>query len=125
MALMLNLEHEDPRGSIYKVAMPSGQELLVFFCKAGYLRGGHSHDVHEVILVLSGRLRYHKVTEGQEAILELGPGDVSYNLPGTPHMGEFLEDTWLVEWKINAAVGDWTTTDYEPFRKLVREKMAP
>ena len=43
---MLNLEqvHQDSRGDIYRVLLPDNRELMLFFCKAGFLRGGHSHD---------------------------------------------------------------------------------
>lgn len=123
MKMEIKLEYSDPRGDIYSIAIPPDQELMLFFCKAGYLRGGHSHDVPEVVLLLSGRMKYHKVVNGEDDTLELGPGEVSYNLPGQPHMGEFLEDSWLIEWKIGTKVGDWTTTDYEPYRAMVRERM--
>ena len=122
----LKLEHHDTRGDIYCIAIPGNHELLLFFCKAGYLRGGHSHDVPEIVVLLSGRMKYHKHTEEGDIILELRGGDLSYNQPGEAHMGDFLEDTWLVEWKLgpNSGIGEWSTTDFEPFRKLVRERMA-
>ena len=125
-AVTLKLEHQDTRGVILQIGMPGDHELLLFFCRAGYLRGGHSHDVPEMVVLLSGRMKYHKHTEQGYTVLELRGGDVSYNQPGEAHMGEFLEDTWLVEWKLgpNSAIGKWTTTDFEPFRKQVRERMA-
>ena len=124
MTLALTLEHQDSRGDIYRVLLPGNQELLLFFCKAGYLRGGHSHDVPEVSLLLSGRMKYYKHTDQGDIILELRGGGVNYNQPGEAHLAEFLEDSWLVEWKIDTEIGLWTTTDYEPQRAQVRERMA-
>lgn len=117
--------HEDSRGKIYKVPLPSGQELLLFFSKAGGLRGGHSHTVPEVVSILSGHVQYHKVITGEERTFDLHAGDTVVNYPDEPHMGFFVEDTWLIEFKFgaNSAVGNWETVDFEPFRKLVRESL--
>ena len=121
----IRLEHSDSRGEIYRIPIPPDQELMLFFCKAGYLRGGHSHDCSEMVILLSGKMRYHKMVDGQEAVTELKPGDTSFNAPGQPHMGYFHEDSWLVEWKLGGVpASGFKTTDFEPFRKLVRERMA-
>ena len=124
MEVKLDKIHSDARGDIYQVVLPKNRELMLFFCRAGHLRGGHSHDCTEAVFLLSGKLRYHKMVNGQEVISEMSPGDVSYNLPGVPHLGEFLEDSWVVDWKTDAGIGEFTTTDYEPFRARVRESMA-
>jgi|GEM_PF-3164806 len=122
--LHLELVHHDPRGDIYRVLLPGDRELMLFFCKAGHLRGGHSHNVPEMVILLSGKMRYHKWLNGEGEVRELEPGDVSYNPPGIPHMGEFIEDSWVVDWKLgDVPAGGFTTTDFEPFRKLVRERI--
>ncbi len=118
----LELVHQDARGEIYRVLLPTDQELMLFFCKAGYLRGGHSHDVPEVVMLLSGRMVYHKMVDGRHEVFELGPGEVSYHEAGVPHMGEFTEDTFLIDWKPGTKIGEFETTDYEPFRSEVRER---
>ena len=82
-------------------------------------------------MVLSGKLKYHKIIKGAGTLEDphrtvttlLQAGDTSSNLSGEAHMGEFLEDTWLIEYKLGTKNGDWTTTDYEPYRKLVRESI--
>lgn len=118
--------HQDARGEIYRVLLPGNRELMLFHCLAGYFRGGHSHDVDEMVILLSGKMRYHKWINGAEEITDLAPGEVSYNWKGEPHLGEFLEDSWVVDWKlVDVPAGGFTTTDFEPFRKLVRERMAP
>ena len=119
----IKLEHSDARGEIYSIQLPDDQELMLFHCKKGYMRGGHSHDAREMVMLLSGRMRYYKVGAFAETVVELKPGDVSYNQPGEAHMGEFLEDSWLVEAKLGTKNGDWSTTDYEPYRQLVRSRL--
>lgn len=114
--------HSDERGDIYRVVVPPDIELMLFRCRAGYKRGGHSHTAPEIVTVLSGRMLYHKVIDGEEQVHERRPGDVMRNLPEEPHMGEFLEDTWVLEWKYGAdgGIGKWKTIDYEPLRAQTR-----
>ena len=122
----MNLEqvHTDPRGDIYRVLLPGGRELMLFFCKAGYFRGGHSHDCDELVLLLSGKLRYHKWVNGAEDVTDLDEGGVSYTQAGIAHLGEFITDCWLIDWKLGGVqAGGFVTVDFEPFRKLVRERM--
>ena len=110
------LEHADSRGEIYSIELPNGHELMLLHSTPGSFRGGHSHDCDEIVTVLSGRLRYHK----PDMLLEYSAGKSSFNKAGVIHMGEFQEDTWLIEYKL-AKKGEWLQTDYEPYRKLVRE----
>lgn len=121
----LELIHSDLRGEIFRIYLPDDRELMLFFCKAGYLRGGHSHDCPEMVLLLSGKMRYHKWVDGKEEVTDLDEGQVSYHAAGVPHLGEFISDCWLIDWKLGGvAAGGFVTTDFEPFRKLVRERMA-
>ncbi len=120
---VLKLEHEDSRGEIYSIELPNGHELMLLHSTPGSFRGGHSHTCKEIILLLSGAMRYHKKDDelkSQEWSAILGPGEHSFNHANQIHMGEFLEDTWLVEYKL-APKGSWEQTDYEPFRKQVRD----
>ena len=113
----------DERGEIYSIALPGDKELMLLHSRAGVFRGGHSHDVAERVLVLTGRMLYHKhqVTgEWETTLEELVDGGSAYNHSGQVHMGEFLEDTWLLEWKIRTTKNGWRNTDYEPWREKVR-----
>ena len=124
-SIIFSLIHNDSRGSIFQGLLPGDRELMLFFCKAGYLRGGHSHDCDEMVVLLSGKFRYHKWVDGVDQVTDMVEGDVSYNPAGVPHMGEFLEDTWLMDWKLGGVSADgFVTTEFEPFRKQVRERMA-
>jgi len=113
---IITLEHSDSRGEIYSISLPDDRELMLIHSTPGAFRGGHSHDCDEVVTILSGKIRYHNLV----AIREYGPGLSSLNKAGMIHMGEFLEDTWLIEMKM-VPKGGWTQKDYEPFRKQVRE----
>lgn len=118
-----SLAHEDPRGALYQLLLPTGQEVLLFFSKAGSWRGGHSHDVPEITLLLTGRMRYYKRIGDKEKTEELSAGQADWHPGGQVHMAEFLGDSWLIDWKVGCRVGEAKTTDYEPYRERVREAM--
>ena len=111
--------HEDSRGEMYAIAL-GDRELILLHSKAGSVRGGHSHDVPETVVVLTGKLQYHKLSEtGIEVIAVLHEGDCSENAAGVVHMGEFPEDSWILEWKICPDKRAWKNTDYAPCRERV------
>lgn len=114
---VLKLEHADSRGEIYSLSLPDGHELMLIHSTPGAFRGGHSHSCNEIVVMLSGAMRYHKGHRGDSEILDGGRS--SYNQAGLDHMGHFLEDSWLVEYKF-AKKGEWQQTDYEPMRERVR-----
>ena len=116
----IKLEHADARGEIYSIALPDNRELMLLHSKAGAFRGGHSHTVDEIVVLLSGKMDYHKLIYDVDVPEEMGPGVRSYNPAGLVHMGKFLEDCWVVEYKF-AEKDSWTQTDYEPWREKVRE----
>ena len=78
------------------------------------------------IATLSGKMKYYKLPIGGDGIVGEGrtiilkEGDRSYNRAGEIHMGEFLEDSWVVEYKFSDKDA-WTQADYEPYRQMVRE----
>ena len=114
----LKLEHKDARGEIYSIDLPNGHELMLLRSVAGSLRGGHSHTCGEIVTVLSGKMRYHKIVHGKPMTQTLKRGDLSFNPAGQIHMGEFLEESWVTEYKF-AKKGDWSQEVYEPFRSQV------
>ena len=113
--------HSDARGDIYRLLVPPNLEVMLFRCAAGHLRGGHSHTAPEIVSLLAGRMYYHRIVDGVPETLAGVPGDVWVDQPGDPHMGEFLEDSWVIEWKFgpNAGIGKWETVDYPPLRERV------
>ena len=120
---------EDARGEIYVITLPGNKELLLLHSKAGSIRGGHSHDVDEVVVLLTGEMKYTKRNESgakynYEQDSTLKGGHASFNPKGEYHVGEFLEDSWLLEWKINTHKGGWKNRDYAPWRERVRANAA-
>ena len=112
---------EDARGEVYVITLPGDKELLLLHSVEGSLRGGHSHDVDEVVVMIIGRMAYYKRNDGgSSSVAGVIAGDASFNPVGVPHMGKFLEDSWLLEWKINTNKTGWKNTDYAPWRKRVR-----
>ena len=132
MTPSIKLEHADSRGEIYSIALPDNRELMLIHSKAGAFRGGHSHDCNEVVMLLTGKMRYHKVDEAGDPSYDIMTPECvvdrhgyrikafSLNPANEVHMGEFLEDSWVLEYKF-AEKGQWTQQDYEPMREKVRE----
>ena len=118
----IKLEKADDRGEIYSIGLPDGTEFLIIHSKKGTLRGGHSHDVAESVMLLTGSMRYHKINGNVPTSFVLNQGHHENNLRHMPHMGEFLEDSWLVEVKPGTPAHTAVDTDYEPMRKQVREQ---
>ena len=116
----ITLVHQDARGELYSISLPDNRELMLLHSTKGSLRGGHSHSVSEVVMLLTGKMRYHKVLNPLVTLTQdLEAGGTSGNAPGEVHMGEFLEDSWLIEFKL-ARKGEWTQENYEPLRARVR-----
>jgi len=127
----LELVVKDYRGESWRIVFPDNREALLIFTKAGYFRGGHSHSKPEVSLLLTGRVKNWKIVRvnndtkpnpTHELITELSAGCFMINQAGEPHLTLALEDYWLIDWKIDAHIGEWITTDYEPYRKRVRNQ---
>lgn len=113
----VRLVHEDSRGEMYVIPI-DGQELMLIHSKAGSMRGGHSHEIPEAVLLLTGEMKHYKrYASGTEHMQRLSAGDSYFNRPGEVHMGEFLKDSWLVEWRLGA---DRSNTDYKPWRDMVK-----
>jgi len=112
---VLKLEHADSRGEIYSLSLPDDREIMLLHSTPGAFRGGHSHSCDEVVVLLSGEMRYHK----EHYVINMTEGGVSHNEAGINHMGEFLEDSWVVEYKF-AKKGEWTQQNFEPMREKVR-----
>lgn len=125
----IKLEHTDSRGEIYSISLPGDKELMLLHSKAGALRGGHAHDCDELVALLTGKIFYTKREErddqdAAEWTEVLTEGDTSFVPKGVFHLGEFLKDSWLLEWKIGTKKGDWENIDYKPYRDKVNANVA-
>ena len=110
----------DERGEIYSISLPGDREIMLLHSFKGTLRGGHSHSCDEVVLLLSGKLWYTRRTpEGEEWTSVVAAGECSFNPAGIVHLGEFLGDSWLIEWKIGTTKEGWSNENYAPYRNKV------
>ena len=122
---IIKLEYSDARGEIYSIALPGDRELMLLHSVEGSLRGGHCHDVDEVVMVLTGSLQYWKRTEeGSETTFGMYAGESVFHRAGNYHLGEFLEDTWLIEWKIGTDKNGWVNIDDPVWRERVKANAA-
>jgi len=119
----ISLVSDDARGKIYAINLPGDRELMLLYSVKGTLRGGHSHNVPEIVMLLDGSMRYRKLRVGTSDHVEvLQGGDTSFNEAGEVHVGEFLEDSWVLEWKIGTKKGAWSNWNYGPWREQVEAK---
>jgi len=123
---ILTLEHADARGEIFSITLPGEQELLLLHSKKGTLRGGHAHDVDEIVVLLTGAMQYDKKQKqtGGHWQEELHGGEASTNHAGVYHLAEFLEDSWVLEWKIGTHKNGWHNTDDKAWRERVKANAA-
>ena len=63
-----------------------------------------------------------KLNPDNEVVTEKSAGEFMMNQADEPHLTLALEDYWLIDWKIDAHIGEWTTTNYEPYRVRVRHQ---
>jgi len=122
MGLELEPVASDYRGESWRIVFSDNREALLIFTKAGFLRGGHSHSKPEVSLILTGKVRTWKIINGAEVVAEKAAGEFMSNQADEPHLTLALEDCWLIDWKIDAHIGEWITTNYEPYRVHVRHQ---
>ena len=125
----IKLEHADARGEIYSITLPGDKELMLLHSKKGSVRGGHSHDVDEIVVLLTGAMTYTKKIKRPGETSggwreHLRGGDSSRNSMGVFHLAEFPEDSWVLEWKINTTKDGWKNIDDEMWREKVRANAA-
>ena len=133
--LKLEPVDKDYRGESWRILFSDNREALLIFTKAGYYRGGHSHSRPETSLILSGKAKNWKIPLmfsidpsnagfGEEIVREISAGEIMHNEAGEPHVTLALTNYWLLDFKIDTKVGEWTNTNYSPYRKLVDEQLA-
>ena len=111
---------EDERGASWGLTFPDGSEAIIIFSKKGAFRGGHSHNVDEISLLLSGKAHYWKRTgDGQESEFDELPGEALFNKAGHPHLARFDEDSWLFDWRLGKPV---VTHAYPTYRGRVERQ---
>jgi len=98
--MRFKLEQEDERGEVYSFVLSEDpfQELMLFFTKKGYLRGGHYHNVKEYRVVIQGKAWFtHKSKKVDVGFLS-GEGDLIICDSNTTHVMVAKTDCWIMEW---------------------------
>jgi hypothetical protein len=113
----------DSRGASWSIKIPNeDREAVLIFSRAGAYRGGHFHTKPEVSLLLTGKVHYWKQTnESGEIEFDELPGQRLVNKAGEAHLAHFLEDSWLLDWKLES--GPCQTYNYKPYREKVEESL--
>ena len=115
---------EDERGASWSILLPDGQELILIRTNAGYWRGGHSHNVEEVSVLLSGKALYlKKFGESEEKFFIEEAGEQLINHPGDAHAALALEDYWLIDIRPGSKAADIVHTEYPPWREFIKRQV--
>lgn len=122
----ISLIFKDKRGESYSIKLPNGRELVLIHSVKGAWRGGHYHTVPEVSLCLTGSIRYTKRYNEDSGIhRELTfvdkAGEMLFNDAYEPHVAHFLEDNWLIDWKLKE--GPFETINVSEYRKFVSDSL--
>ena len=103
----------DKRGPVYNWTIPDGRTVVLFFRKKGSILGGHFHKGKdpsknpERFFIATGKLKGKFLDpdgKEKEEILEIKSGECALELTIFPfvwHSFEVLEDTLLIELRIN------------------------
>ena len=118
---------EDKRGASWSILLPDGQEIILIRTNAGYWRGGHSHNVREVSVLLSGSALYLTVNSEQIGSRVIEPfiqqaGEVLCNPPGKVHAALALDDYWLVDMRPGSKAADIKSTNDRDLRRLIEQQ---
>lgn len=117
--IRIELLHKDKRGSLYRMQF-HGRTFELIELVEDALRGGHFHDSEVTLLVLYGQVLYQEIIPNvldSERIITLKTGDIHKIPAGTAHLLIGIEDSLAIEFHD----GEYSTTNYVPYRKKVEE----
>ena len=114
--------HSDVRGDVFQVDFAGKQIGVLLSTKKGFMRGGHYHPRRQDMYVVKGKLEF-TTTEIDKPDSEkteiLDEGDFVQISPNVVHMMKALEETVFFE----SMIGGYEAENYEPWRKIIEEKM--
>eukprot|EP00850_Spirogloea_muscicola_P010754 SM000064S19776 [mRNA] locus=s64:395367:396236:- [translate_table: standard] len=93
--------YEDDRGRIMRVAMGGGVVANLLHTMAGKRRSGDIHSCTQFDILLRGRtnLHLHDLTLGTDKVLNFEGSNTLIKIPPrVPHLFEFLEESFVIEW---------------------------
>lgn len=118
--MQFKFEGEDSRGKVWSF-MIGDIEYILFFTKAGCMRGGDYHSRRQYNLVLEGAIDFIRLyvlsidsTEMNDSYYN---GEMTVTPANVPHYMVSITDSYVLEWHELPK----TRAIYEPYRKLVEE----
>jgi len=123
----MKFEGEDSRGKVWSF-MIGDIEYILFFTKAGCMRGGDYHSRRQYNLILSGVIDFIKGYEinirgaidrdvGVETEESYYSNDLIVTPANVPHYMISKTNSWVLEWHELPK----TRKIYKPYRKIVEE----
>lgn len=64
----------------------------------------------------------YKRQNGEDVISDRREGEVIINQLNDAHLIEALEDSWVLDLKPEVQIGEFSTSNYEPYRSIVTRK---
>ncbi|KAK9805617.1 hypothetical protein WJX72_008019 [[Myrmecia] bisecta] len=111
------VDHHDARGDIYRFKLGPNIILNLMKTKAGTMRSGDLHNCTQFDVVLAGKAKLHTLDAetGDETIIMYGANDFIKIPARVPHLFEFVEENYMVEWW----ECDFQAWYYKPYRDRI------
>lgn len=116
MDKIMKFEGEDSRGKVWSF-MIGDIEYILFFTKAGCMRGGDYHSRRQFNVVLQGTIIFTTRRLGYDFPNTYLMGESAITEKNIPHHMLSVTDSWVLEWHELPK----TRKIYQPYRKLVEE----
>eukprot|EP01025_Chloroclados_australasicus_P002265 TRINITY_DN10522_c1_g1_i4.p1 TRINITY_DN10522_c1_g1~~TRINITY_DN10522_c1_g1_i4.p1 ORF type:complete len:229 (-),score=17.29 TRINITY_DN10522_c1_g1_i4:348-992(-) len=112
-------QFHDTRGDIYKFKLGKDVMVNMYRTEKGFMRSGDLHNCTQYDISLKGdaRLTMKDLDRDQEDVMVVKPFELVAIPPRMPHMFEFLEENYLLEWWSC----DFQAWYYTPYRSIVDE----
>jgi len=114
--------HEDVRGEIFEVLLGGNQIGAILNTNEGFARGGHYHPSEQQLYIVKGEFEYTTMELDKpetKKTVTLKEGDFITIPPKLIHLMTATKESVFFE----AMPEGYSAINYEPFRKIVEEKM--
>lgn len=123
MSLKVESFPPDSRGEIHRLTC-NGIRVNLLFSRKGSARSGDYHPCAQFDAIIRGAVKISMMvddeTRRERKVVRCG-GEF-YRIPkDVPHLFEFAEDTWMLEWW--GADGECEAKYYRPYREIVEENI--
>uniref|UniRef100_A0A6M3XY28 Uncharacterized protein n=1 Tax=viral metagenome TaxID=1070528 RepID=A0A6M3XY28_9ZZZZ len=98
-----------------------GKEYLLFFTKAGFMRGGELHRGKQYNMLLEGKVKWTQIIHEKCLSHIICAPSFIRTLKETPHMMESITDSLMLEWREFPI--EKPVNYYKPYREIIKAKM--